>query len=449
MYRQKDIDIISENIDEISSEANKSYHEKFEPKYSEIKNLFKIILNYVKENKYIIYGGYAQNELIKQKNKDDTFYSDDDIIDIEVYSPEPLKMLINLSDKLNNMEFKYIEGKEGVHIGTYKLFVNFINYLDITYIPKNIFNKMPIVEIDGIKFTHPFIMYIDTYRVFCDPMTSYFRLKKTFDRFLKIVKNYPFDENSSFNKIEYEINLTENEYNDINNFIRKKLLQKMKLILVGFHAYNRLIEKSNMEKNNLINEPYYQIISTNYKEDKKYIFNLLRNKFGNNISKKEYQPFFEFLDYTTEIYYKNSLILKLFGNNNRCIVYKFSEKKKIHYGTFQLQILYLLSNYLLSDIRNNTFDKKVYLTMVIRLLKARNLYLDRKNLNIIDESPFQSFTIKCIGKAVDSIRSSLLDGLERKKKNKPMKFIYRPKKNIPGNIPNFKFPNISGNIIIN
>ena len=75
----------------------------------------------------------------------------------------------------------------------FALFVNFLNYCDISYIPNIIFNNMPIIKVDGIKSTHPHFMMVDAYRIFTDPMTSYWRLDKTIRRFQKIFKYFPVD----------------------------------------------------------------------------------------------------------------------------------------------------------------------------------------------------------------------------------------------------------------
>ena len=68
--------------------------------------------------------------------------------------------------------------------------------------PPNIFNNCPTIEVFGSKMTHPHLMLIDAYRVYTDPMTSYFRLKKTFTRFNTLMKYYPLDDKMLYNKIE-------------------------------------------------------------------------------------------------------------------------------------------------------------------------------------------------------------------------------------------------------
>lgn len=446
MYRKEDLEIINKNIDDIMDKAQLVFNDNYgEPTVEELDHVYGLIKQYIRDNNLIVYGGYAQNALINEKNPDDAFYKPSDNPDIEFYSYEPIKDLINICDMLYREGYKNIEGKEGVHPGTYKIFVNFHNYTDFSYMPENIFKNCPYIMVDDMKMTHPHFMYIDALRVYSDPMTSYFRLKKTFTRFNTLMRYYPFDETAIDTMIEYSIDITEKEYDAVNNYIKNKILHHKEIIMIGHHLFNRFMEKAKMDKKYFVQEPYYQLISINYKKHKEAIYNLLSRNFK-DITRKEYYPYFQFFDYTTEYYYKNQLILRLYGNNERCIVNKYSEKKNIKYGTTQLLLLYLLGNYNIAIIRKNDFNRKIYLAMILRLYKARDKYLKDNNATVLDDTPFEEFVINCNGKPVDPIRSSLLEGLERKKQGKKMKFTYRPSGN-EGKVPNYVFSNMSGEII--
>ena len=151
------------------------------------------------------------------------------------------------------------------------------------------------------------MMLTDAYRIYTDPMTSYRILGKTFKRFNKLMKYYPFNQNLIYNNISFDVNLSEKEYDNITLFIRKKIVRNSKLIMIGFHAFNRLMSKANMPNNHFVQEQYYQLVTYDYEGDKNKIFNLLKNKFS-DITKKSYYKYFQYLDETTEYYYKNQLI---------------------------------------------------------------------------------------------------------------------------------------------
>jgi len=243
-------------------------------------------------------------------------------------------------------------------------------------------------------------------------------------------------------KIEFKSN-----DQSINKLIRKKIVQKTKLIVVGFAAYNYYAKKES-DENMLNNIPYYELISTNFTRDAKQIHRFFNKKFSGKVTTKEYYPFCEFLDKKIEYYINNQLVLRLFGNNERCIVYNYSDKKKTHFGTFNLVMMYLNFNYFLYFTNRDKYNTQLFSGLIAKFYNLRNKYLDKHNITVVDKSPFQDFTFKCYGFPTDPIRSSLLEGLQKKKQGKRVKFRYDPTGKV-GKAPEFSFSNISGNQILN
>lgn len=442
MYRGEDIEIIKDNIDNIAEEAMIIYKTNNEPTYEESKIVYKIILDFIKDKKRIIYGGYAQNKLITEKNKEDGFYKDTETPDIEFYSYSPLQDLIELCDILHNKNLKYIQGTEGLHEGTYKIFVNFENYCDISYIPKNIYDNCPyVVTKDNLKLADPAFMLIDVYRVFTDPMTSYWRLEKSFKRYLRVYKYYPIEEYKKNDIIKFTSETNEN----ILNKLRKLIIHNSNYIVVGAYAYNYYVKKISVTP---VNVNFYEIITSNIKEESTKIYKKLAKKFGNKITVKEYFPFFEYFDYRVEFLYDDKVILRVYNNNNRCIVYNESSTKKTKFGTSQLVQLYLLSNYIYYIINRNQTESNNYLNLFLNFNKARDDYLTKHNKTVIDHSPFQEFKLKCIGKSIKLDRLDRIEMIKKKEKGLPLKFRYEPS-NTPGKVPEYIFKNSSGNQVIN
>ena len=443
MYRPEDILKINDNINKIKDDAIYEYKKKNEPTLDESSEICKIVIEYIKKKQRIVYGGYAQNLLIMNKNKDDAiykeingvFYNWPDLADIEFYTPTPLEDLHELTDKLFSKKFNHIEAGEGQHNGTYKIFVNFLNYCDISYIPTHIYNTMPIIKVDNIKCTHPHFMMVDAYRIFTDPMTSFWRLDKTIKRFQKIFKYFPIDQSNNDNKLELK------QHKETDDFIRKKIIHNSNLVVIGFYGFDYYVKKS-IGNYSLNNYPYYELISIDLEIDAKKIYKLLKDTFGTKIKVKEFFPFFTFMDKRIEFYYNDNLFLRLFGNNQRCIVYNYSDIKTTNFGTYNLVIMYLYFDYYLAFINRDKYNTNLYLTLIGKIYNAKNKFLDDNNLSVIDDSPFKEFTYKCYGTQIDPIRLSRLEGLEKKK------YRYNPTEK-PGTIPEYTFDNISGNQILN
>ena len=443
MYNKKQLKDIDDNLKNVVNESMKIYLKNFkEPSLDEFENVKKDILDFIKENKLVVYGGYAQNKLIGMKNKEDQFYNEFSMADVEVYSSSPIKDSMNMGNMLFNKKYKHVQVKEGVHNETYKVFCNFENYADISYIDEKILKNMPIIEIEGIRFTHPHFMIVDAFRVYTDLLTSNFRLEKTLNRFNVLAKHYPFDLEKKYNVKLPAIS------EDISSFIKKNIVQNSDFVVIGQHAFNYLSKKivDDKEKGSIIlPDSYYELICKNLREDSKKVISLLKTKFK-NVMYKRYHKFFQFFDELIEVYIDKKLVLKMYGNNDRCIVYKYSEKKLTKYATFQLLILYLLANFMRSYVNKNKIEEENSMSMITEIYRLRNRFFENNSITIFDESPFQEFTTDCIGIPFDQMRESFEQGAKKKEQGKRMKFVYNPSgKEVTS--PNYIFKNHSGDEI--
>jgi hypothetical protein len=444
MYRIEDLEKIKANLDKIQDDAANEYKKNNEPNLEEIGKVYSAIKDFIKRKKKIAYGGFSQNLLLLAKNSkeaiykevDGAYYNWPDLADIEFYSPTPIQDMIDLLEELHAKGFKYVEGAEAAHPETYKIFINFLNYCDISYMPLHVYNNLPYIEINGIRCVHPHFMMVDAYRILTDPMTSYWRLDKPLKRFPKLLKYYPLE---TKNKMNFDVNTNK----DVMKYIRKKLLMKSKLIVIGFYAYNYYAKKN--DANDMIKDlPFFEAISTDFHSDARHIYRHLVHKYKSDITVKEFVPFITFTDHRVEYYYKGVLVFRLYGNNMRCTVYSYSDKKKIHFGTYNLVYMYMLFSYYYAYINRNKKDTDNYMAMLVHFNKVRNDYLNSHNITVVDISPFQDFTMKCFGLPVDSLRESRIEGA----KNKTKKFRYHPSGK-PAKAPNYNFSNTSGNVIVN
>jgi len=449
MYREQDLIALKENKDKIYNDIILYYKTIYEPTINESYNIINNILKFIRKKRRIIYGGYALNLIIKKSNPKDYIYKKinnvyfnfPEIADLEFYSPNPVQDIIELANELYKLKFKQIEVKEGIHPETFKLFINFIGYCDVTYLPSNIFYNLNYINVNELKCVHPTFILLDIYKILTDPYTSYWRIDKILDRVTKLIKYYPI-KNIKFN-IE---KVLEKNNNEILDFIKLKIMENSKYITIGFYAYNYYIKK--LTKKYIIkNIPYIELISSNLKIDGLQIYKELKLKYK-NVTIKQYNQFSGYIDNKIEYYVNNNLILILYGNYNRCILYKYSKKEKIYYGTFTITIMYLLFFYYYNFVNKNKEYSKLYKYLIGKLFLIRNKYLIRNNITVIDVSPFQEFTIECIGKHLDIKRNYLIQNLKKYKERKQVLFKYLPdEKTIKNPIPNIVFNNTSGNII--
>jgi hypothetical protein len=442
LYTSTQADFIKNNIITIMNNAKKKELELVEPTIFEFKKVHEIIKNYIIKKKKIIYGGYALDELITLKNKNDAIYNPElDLPDIEFYSTSPVNDLIEICDLLYSKNFQYVSGKNAQHAETYSIVVNFRIYCDITYVPENIYKHIPYIEKNSMRLVDPMFIYIDSYRVFTDPLTSYWRLEKTFDRAYLLQKYYPIKNTAGKIKTNNDVLIS-----DIIKLILTEYIHKNKMILVNYYAYNYFIEQVN-RTDYMVNIPYLDTITDNYDHDIIEIVKILKKIYNNDITIEKYYPFFQFTGSKTTIKYKNKIIINIFNNNQKCLPY-IIDNKGYYVGTFSLTLLMLLVLNIKTKVDKDELNNKNCNIMLSNLLIMRNYYLKKHKKTLLDKTPFEEFKIDCIGTTDSFVRKYRLEIENKKKQKKKFVFNYYPEKDKDTiDTSNETFENTSGTII--
>ena len=417
IIRQKDIEVIKDNIDNILYESKKYIKNNFDVKLLDYNNVFNIILNYIKDNKKIIYGGFAIDLLIKYKDKNNFIYDDYDYKDVEIYTCEPLLDLKNICDLLHKKGYNNVLGKQALHQYTYTISVEFQKYCDISYIPKELYDNIPTVNINNYICTSPLLIYINKLSSITDLVGNDWRLDKDLKKMYELQKYYKIE----FNKEKIE----KIKRIDV-DIIIEKLAKIKNIVIVGDYANNYYRKLKIYNKVNKI-----EIITDNYNNVINECRNILKNTFNKSIEEKKYYKFFTFLDKRTELLIDNKVYFVIYNNYNKCIPYKILDNN-IKISTFNFNLMYNIIIYLYNYIYKFDYNIKYYSNCILSLIKHRNKYFKNNNVNILDKSPFQDLVIKCIGKSISINISSGLNKANRAKKNLKILFEYRPenKKNI-------------------
>ena len=456
LFTKDDIKKISNNMDDMMKKILKNKKEKLAPLLKDIKKIKKIIYDFIKSKKRILYGGTAWNHLIKDKKEADCFYDDDEHHDIEFYSVEPIKDLKEICDIFNKEGYQYVTGTNASHAESYIIFVDFHEYCNITYMPGNIYYSQQVITINGLRIIHPRFAVIDVLRMYCDPYNGLWRLDKAFERSNILFKHYPL-EVSTIKKLKKPLTGSKFE-------ILKKLFTyctKQKLIFIDYNIQQVYIEEDKTKIK--FNDYNIEVISDDYENDIKNINNFLLKQWNDDkklmqykedIKIKEYWPFFQFLDKRTEFYYKDTLILTVYGNNHICVPYNNIKYNgyNIMIGTFNVVLLYILINNLLAHINNDKNKIHINNYRLHCLINAKNQYLKKHKKTIIDDTIYKDLQLNCYGKAMDSLKRSKQITAENKISRKVHYLIYTYDPAEIQSRENFKvdsyyFTNKSGNII--
>lgn len=450
MYSETDLEIIDQKLDDIIDGIEEKKLEIFEPTKKEVMAAYVIVLDFIKEKKRKVYGGFAQNKAVITKEPKDTFYKETAIPDIDYYSPEPLQDVKELSDRLFKAGFKDVEGAQGQHSETYKIFVNGANVSDISYVPKNVYNKIPFHVIDGIHYVHPSFIYLDLYRIATEPYFSSRIWKKVFPRLYKLQKHYPFNKATSPLNSAYDVPKDkQDKVKEINKIILNEIKTKETIFAIGQYAYNCFLEESGILKDKSfknkykqIQTPFMQLVSTNYIPDTVDLVNLIKSKVS-NITYKEFYPLWQFTGYSTIVYYDDFPVLHITHYGDRCTPIRKCDGIQI--GSFDY--VFYMNLVSLLRVRINEVEEKIHYhnIMTSHLIEIRDYYFKKTKKNLLDDTLFQSFIAECIGKGYDPVREARDQKMKKIKQGKMAVWRYHPES--PREVPDYKFANTSGNEI--
>jgi hypothetical protein len=98
----------------------------------DVKKMIKIVREFIETHRVMCYGGTAINNLLPPE---DQFYDFSiEIPDYDFFSETPQAHAAKLADRLANAGFASVEVKPGVHLGTFKVFANYIGVADVSHL---------------------------------------------------------------------------------------------------------------------------------------------------------------------------------------------------------------------------------------------------------------------------------------------------------------------------
>lgn len=199
-----------------------------------VKKLINLIEYFLKTNDLICYGGTAINNLLPKKYK---FYNNYDIPDYDCFSPNAIEDVKKLADYFKEKGYIEIEAKAGVHLGTYKLYVQFIPVADITQMSESLFNTLlkKSVKKNGIRYAPPNFLKMSMYMELSRPDGDLSRWEKVLKRLVLLNKAYPIKHNCK----KSLLNET-HSYNKASKiFLKiKEVLIKHGVVFFGGYAYS-------------------------------------------------------------------------------------------------------------------------------------------------------------------------------------------------------------------
>jgi tRNA A37 threonylcarbamoyltransferase TsaD len=196
-FEEKELEILRKAVDNAQKQAGQQLVQS-----PHIVDIIKIVETFLQRKKLICYGGTAINNILP---KTDQFYDKSvELPDYDFYSSNALKDAKELADIYFSKGYVDVEAKAGVHVGTYKVFVNFIPVADITHLDKAIFNQLmkETIRINGIHYAPPNFLRMSMYLELSRPKGDVSRWEKVLKRLTLLNKHYPM-KNPKCNEINF------------------------------------------------------------------------------------------------------------------------------------------------------------------------------------------------------------------------------------------------------
>lgn len=179
-----------EEIERMADIAQKDIDQK-NASDPDIKKLLGIVHRFLQTHRLLCYGGTAINNLLP---KSDQFYDPKyDIPDYDFFSETPQLHAMKLADRIKNAGYKSVEVKPGSHLGTFKVFADYIGIADITFLSGQLFKKLwaKKIEKDSISYVPPNFLRMSVYLELSRPKGDVSRWAKVYERLLLLNNAYP------------------------------------------------------------------------------------------------------------------------------------------------------------------------------------------------------------------------------------------------------------------
>jgi hypothetical protein len=206
---------LEKNVEDIEHLMNKHQEEQELQKYEEVKEIFSVVKKFIQKHKLVLYGGFALNEILPPSKR---FYEERKLPDYDCFHYDAKNLIITLADLYKNKGYKYVYVKRALHDGTQRLYVNFIEVMDMSYISKQLYTTF--CEMSRKDYAHSDTEFIIAPLAFLKyslhdelsrPISSSFRWSKLYPRLALVDAEYFIGHRSTLPH-EMEVEHTANDY---------------------------------------------------------------------------------------------------------------------------------------------------------------------------------------------------------------------------------------------
>jgi hypothetical protein len=394
----------------------------------EIQKIIIIVEDFIVHKKLVCYGGTAINNILPKYAQ---FYNKDiEIPDYDFYSANALDDAKELADIYYAAGYKDVEAKAGVHMGTFKVFVNFIAIADITYMHKELYDSIQkeSIIVAGIHYAPPDFLRMSMYLELSRPQGDVSRWEKVLKRLNLLNEHYPIKIGNKCEKINFNNKIQNENHKENTYFITRDNLIDQGVIFFGAYAIDLYSNQTykNKDKQKSSN---FDVISDNPERCALVLKEQLERHNINKIKTINHSAIGELISEHIELTVDNIPLVFIYKpiachNYNKIVI----GNKEINIASIDT----ILSFYLVFLYANMPYYNKNKLGCMAKFL----FEIQQKN-RIEQRGILKRFSIDCYGKqsTLDVIRSEKAEkyrelGANRNSREYEMWFLkYIPDKN--------------------
>jgi hypothetical protein len=361
---------------------------------SDMSKIINILERFLRNKKLVCYGGVAINNILPENEQ---FYDFRwETPDYDFFSPSALNDAKKLADIFHKSGYKNVNAKAGVHVGTYKIFVENFQIADITTMDKKIFNKIreTAIKKKGILYAPVNLLRMMSYTELSRPEGDVERWHKVLTRLSLLNKYYPI-QTDKCDEIEFQRDFEgkEDEKRELYYHVRDGLIQEEVVFFGGWACslYGRYMSSSQKKKlevelpdfDALSNDPYTTALAVKQ--------HLEDNKFK-SVKIKKHARIEEFLPDHYEIIVAGNTVCFIYDNKH-CYSYNIIKrnKRRVKIATIDTMLKFYLA---FIYCNKKYFDVNRLLCMSKYLLNVQ-----REN-KLAQTGLLKRFTIDCYGNEI-------------------------------------------------
>lgn len=361
------------------------------PTIETMRKMNKIVEDYLKKTERIIYGGTAIDALLKAKGiilRDDV----SKLIDYDFYSPLYEVDSVAIANELFAKGYKYVRRVPAIHQYTFRVGAEFASEFiaDISYIPSEVYGKIPKVKIGDFYYIDPQFAKIDLYKSVTNPHTNVVRWVKSYRRLVAMEKMYPIAKS----KLK-ELHVPDPINPKLQEAIKRAARNGTSLLATGIYAYNlyaSLVPGIPLASG-IAQYEFYAIDP--FAEAKRIMTTLKRAGFK-SVSAKQYYSYLEIYPPKTVIYYQKQPIVSLYLIGENCLGVREIEKTNV--VNYHVLLMFLYGKYNVDGVIGRSLKiRELYAWLIQTLQEAFKEYNNAHGTTGLEpDNPFQVFQTDCL-----------------------------------------------------